>query len=297
MKKMIYPFDSTCHADFEKIYLYFVDESEKQNSGYVVVGGFYTTLKTLKSIYLGWTRIKSKFHLEPQDELKWNLPSKHPTRQKLDKMRRKTIEVNKEAINFIANNHDLTCLAVANFEKRNKFKIDWRKLLKKRPEPRDFYCESLRYSLQRLEDDVKTFNIRYIFVIVDTPSLGKENIKTKSIIVGTNAAYRCYSQFFYKGLDFTGNNPLKDVGFYNSLLVSNASFNDFLQIADFIVGCTASWIESVITGNKRNLVVPLMKSLKRRFRCKHGNPGMFGDGFVLWPKDPDLWSRLIHSLQ
>jgi len=118
-----------------------VDESEK--SDILVVAGVLAAWAAVPSIVRDWRTVKAGLGLPPEAEIKWNLPSGHPTRQALERGGRTTKDLCVKMTNFIAERDDLTCVAVVMLEQRN---ISWwKKFMWSKASVRDFYCQGLKY--------------------------------------------------------------------------------------------------------------------------------------------------------
>lgn len=285
----------------------FVDESEQGR--FLGVGGYFTQLGALLDLERGWRQMKARVGLGEDDEIKWTLPVDHPTRNKLTGLNRTTKELHEEAITYIAAN-DLTIVVVVMVEQRKK---PWYgALLRKRLTPRDFYCEGLRYVLQRMGEEAllnpqpSNGSKLPLLCVVDRPGLPKEPrgrvrsmLASTTIRLGEKAALDGYQVGFFQGPGEgparRGNVPLKNLDFHSGLLMSGGSHSDALQIADVIVGCATSWVADTDVGRASSWLVDCMKQIVPRFRG--GAINMFRDGFVIWPWENQLWGALQTSLR
>ena len=235
-----------------------VDESEQGQ--FLGIGGYIAELVKLSYIEQSWRRMKSNIGLDPDDEVKWNLPQNHPTRRKLEAMEKKTKQLNEMMIECIAQ-LDISICVVIMTEGRGFI----RQLLGKRS-VRDFYCEGLRYLLQRFAETLTESSLGDVFpflpsfCIVDRPE-GIKRLQApnwasslKCLKKGPKAPFELYRQAMREGPGEgpkrLGNHPLRDLGSHSGLLMSHASHNDLLQIADCIVGCVTSWVHD--TGKKQS---------------------------------------------
>jgi len=236
--------------------------------------------------------------LNPDDEVKWNLPTeKRKTLQNKDCPIQR---VHEKSIEIIAGMKDLLCVVTVMVEKRNKEL--WKQLWPK-TSIRDFYCEGLRYVIQRVAEHVEENNASSCVVVCDTPELGKKNYFFGAIKRGSKAVQKAYFDWYLKGVgEGPGRKyhqgPLSEIKFHPSILISDASFHDMLQIADMVVGLTTNWVFSIINNRKSDSeLIGLMQYLSKKFRMAHGSDGFWGDGLVLWPKNEDIWERLKKSLR
>ncbi len=279
----------------------FLDESEQGR--FLGIGGYMVKLAELGSIEQSWHQMKRNMGLEPDDEVKWNLPRNHPTRKKLESRGRKTKKLNENMIDCIAQ-LDISVCVVVMIEKRSS--SWWRTLIGRKPNIRDFYCEGLRYLLQRLGETLIESKIVSLpsFCIVDKPEgikQGQRPIPGKSLKwlqMGPKAPFELYRQVIRdgpgEGPKRLGNRPLRDLGCHSGLLVSHASHNDLLQIADCIVGCVTSWVRDIDKSEVNYWLIEQVKKLIPKFRG--GSKEMFGDGLILWPKEEELWAKLQQTL-
>jgi len=238
----------------------------------------------------------------PEDvEIKWSLSEKHPTRLLLDKLGKSTKDLAEASISFIQKREDITCLAAVMTECRSV--PIWRKVIWSGASVRDFYCEGLRYVLQRVAEEVELESISQTTIVLDTPSLGKAKFSRGTIERGTRGVFERYRDWYASGVGpgpsrAISQKPLQDLGFDPAVLVSAASYHDLLQVADVVVGCTTSWVKDIVRGARSSFATELTKQLSANFRNRYPSAGhFFGDGFVLWPMDLPLWTNLQHSLR
>ena len=289
-----FSFSGRCHMGSLSVW---VDESEK--NGILVVAGVLADWTAVPSIIRGWWKVKAAFGLPPKAEIKSTLPDGHPTREALKAAGIPIEELCVKATEFIAGQDDLSCIAVVMVEKRNvsSWKKNWPKA-----NVRDFYCEALKYIIQRAAEEVVEAKLQDCVVVCDTPELGKDKYQFRAIKRGKGAVEEAYQSWYWDGVS-TGpgmqyhQGPLADIGFHPSVLIGDATYHDMLQIADAVAGVTSKWVDAVHKRNKvRSWEVDRFKTLSIRFRKRHGDPGFFGGGFVLWPKDDELWALLQKSV-
>lgn len=274
-----------------------VDESEKGDI--LVVAGVLIAWAAVPSIVRNWRQVKAAFGLQPEAELKWNLPSGHPTRQALEQGGKTTKDLCVCGTHFVAGRQELTCIAVVMLEQRNIQK--WKRLWPK-ASIRDFYCEGLKYLLQRAAEEVIEASCQDCIVVCDTPELGTRSLASGSIRRGPGVVEKEYQKWYLQGVGVgpgkqRHQGPLADIGFHPSVLVGDATYHDMLQIADVVAGVTREWIDAVRADRANSWEVDLFKAVSVRFRSRHGNPDFFGDGFVLWPWQSKLWADLQQSVR
>lgn len=272
-----------------------VDESEKGD--FLAVGGVIVPWDGVPDIVNEWRNMKEDVGLDPDMEVKWNLPEDHPTRRKLELQGQPTRELKEKTIEFISSQKEITCVVAVMFEKRS---IPFWKRKWKSTSVRDFYCEGLRYVLQRVAEETVIHGAQSCVVVCDTPELGKKRFKNGSIRRGPKAVEEVYAEWYNKkGVDVgpSGqyhNGPLRSIRFHPSVLIGDASYHDMLQIADVVVGVTKDWIYTVRTGKNDSWVIEQIRKLKQGFR---GKPDFFGNGLILWPSENKLWQQLRESLK
>jgi hypothetical protein len=269
-----------------------VDESEKGDI--LVVTGVLADWAAVPGLVKGWRRVKAELGLRPEAEIKWNLPPRHPTRQGLERGGRKTADLCKKATEFIAGRDDLTCAAVVMLEQR--------KSRSEKASVRDFYCEGLKYLIQRAAEEVAEAGLTDCVVVCDTPGLGTKPFASGAMRRGRGAVEKTYRDWYHRGVgvgpgkkDHRG--PLADIRFHPSVLIGDATYHDMLQIADVVAGVTREWVDAVRTNHSSSWELDRFKAVSVRFRRRHGNPDFFGDGFILWPWQNQLWASLKRSVK
>ncbi len=278
-----------------------VDESEK--GSLLIVGGVLVEWDTVLGIIQRWREMKVRLGLDPDAEVKWNLPQGHPTRKKLEDQARTTRDLTERAIQTIVST-EMFCIVAVMSDLRQ---LDWWKKIWNRASVRDFYCEGLRYVLQRAAEEVVEGEATGCVVVCDTPGLGKDEFISGSIRRGPKAVEKAYAKWYTEGIGVGPggrhhHGALREIGFHPSILVSDATFHDMLQIADVVVGITRDWVASVQEGKSEAWLIKQMKALSRRFRSRHGlssygSPSFWGDGLILWPPQDPLRQHLQQSLR
>lgn len=285
------------------MYALFIDESEQGK--YLGVGGFYAPFSILPQLEASWLSLKTTFHLDCDDEIKWTLPEGHPSRKKLKQHGHETIELHQAAVDLIASNDNLTLVVCVMVEERGP---SWPIILGRRVTPKDFYCEALKYVLQRFQEEALVHKSNFAegglyIVVVDAPGLPKtkanlQTLKrlTKAIRPKRDAPLRLYRELLTEGAgdgpQRLGNCPLRALNFHSGLLFSHAIHHDLLQVSDVIIGCTTSWINDTARQTCSDWLTACVKQLSPRFR-----PPMFGNGLVIWPWQNILWQVLQASLR
>jgi hypothetical protein len=275
-----------------------VDESEK--GSLLAVGGVLVEWDAVLGIIQQWHQMKVELGLDPHAEVKWNLPQGHPTRKRLESQARTTRDLAEKAIQTIVST-EIYCIVAVMFDLRQ---LAWWKRIWSKASVRDFYCEGLRYVLQRAAEEVVERQASGCVVVCDTPGLGKDRFVSGSIRRGPKALEEAYAKWYVAGVEVGPgwrhhHGALKEIGFHPSALVSDATFHDMLQIADVVVGITRDWVVSVEERKSEAWLVEQMKALSQRFRSRHGYgvPPFWGDGLILWPHQDILYQHLQQSLK
>ena len=272
-----------------------VDESEKGWA--LAVGGVLVNWSEVPTIVDKWRKMKEGLGLQPDHEVKWSIGREHPARKALEASGYKTHKLCEEAVRLICS-LNLCCIVAIMVEQRN---MNWWKRVFGKASVRDFYCEGLKYVVQRAADEVAGAGAGGCAVICDTPGLGKKEFKFGSIRRASRAVELSYQEWHRTGVGSgpsrCSRGPLQGLGFHPSVLISDATYHDMLQLADVVVGLIAAWVDAVRKGEQKPLLIGLMKMLRGKLRAKDGLPEFWGDGFVVWPRDEELWNKLKNSLE
>lgn len=273
-----------------------IDESEKGRC--LAVGGILVDWDAVPVLVKGWRSMKTNLGLPEDTEIKWNLPSNHPTRVKLERLGHSTRTASEKAVQFLADSR-VSLIVVVMFDERQEW---WRHFFRSKASVRDFYCEGLKYVLQRHAEEAAEIGASNGVVICDTPELGNKTFQHGSIRRGRKAVEETYAEWYVRGVGVgpgkkQHSDPLKDAGFHPSILLADATHHDMLQMADIAVGATRAWVTGVADGRPDAWVTQQMKTLIPAFRAKHGKPAFWGDGLVLWPWQKQLWDTLKESLK
>jgi hypothetical protein len=253
------------------------------------------------SIVNGWRKVKAELGLPPEAEIKWNLPSGHPARRALEQGKRATKDLCVKATDFVAQRDDLSCIAVVMLEQRRDISF-WRKWRWSKASVRDFYCEGLKYLIQRAAEEVVEAKLQDCVIVCDTPELGTKPFALGAIRRGPGAVEEAYRDWYRHGVSVGPgrehhDGPLANIGFHPSVLIGDATYHDMLQIADVVAGVTREWVDAVRANRASSWEVDRFKAVSVRFRRRHGNPDFFGDGFALWPRQNELWTSLQRSVR
>jgi len=281
-------------------YSVWIDESEKGK--WLAVGGFWIPLEKQQDLITAWENMKKSFDLSKDAEIKWHFHERHPVRKELESKGKKTKHLLEKATKIVQDFEHITCVVcVIKDERKNPF---WKRKLNNLS-PRDFYCEAFKYVLQRVAEDAEYEKWGGLLIICDTPSTGgKKAISLGAIKRGHKAVFNAYRNYYKNGVGIGpskkfSDKALRDLNFQPSILISDATYHDLLQIADIIVGCTLAWVDCVEKGehSRKQWVIEQFKKISNKFRSKYGNPSFWGDGLIIWPWQHELWKDLQNSLK
>jgi hypothetical protein len=275
---------------------FWVDESEK--GSLLAVGGVLVEWDEVGKVVKGWRTMKVNLGLDQAAEVKWSLPSGHRTRKALELSNRSTRDLSAKAVDYLASSA-MSLVVVVMFEQRQ---TSWWKSIWAKASVRDFYCEGLRYALQRVAEEVVETGASGAIVVCDTPELGTKEFTSGSIRRGRKAVEKAFAEWYAAGVGVgpgkqQHSGPLKDAEFHPSILIGDATYHDMLQMADVVVGATRDWVASVNDGKPDPWLTQQVRTLSSKFRARHGQPSFWGDGLVLWPWQNKLWETLKRSLQ
>ena len=286
------------------MYGFWIDESIKEvahpsQKPIIAVGGYYMPIDVALFCISKWRELKQLFNIDEHSEVKWNIPEDHPTRQEISSKNINYWKFRHEALKLLDSWQFLTCVVSVLKDKRDRRLWHTREY---RASCFDFYTESLKYSLQRVAEDSYTNNWGHCIVACDRFNIGKRKYESGAIRKGPNIVQDYYHRLYRFG---TGGGPythdrnhiLKDLNFHPSIMMSDASHDELIQIADFIVGCTSDWIFDTLYGSQPPFSKECMKILSNRFRNTPQTPqGFFGDGLNIFPFEVIEWQQLRSSL-
>lgn len=246
--------------------------------------------------------MKVSLNLDPWAEVKWKLPKDHHTRRKLEDAGFTTRELSEKALETITKQPTITALVTIMIEsRREETKNMINRIFRISPSVRDFYCQALGYLLQRLAEEAEETHWAGCIVVCDNPSLGKKKFRMGTLWREPTAHYKKYKNCYESGPGVgPGRNfsekSLYALGFYPSLVVADATFDDMLQIADIIVSCTADWVSHIEKDQEDAWLQERFIQLAKILRNKHGSPEFWGDGLVLWPRN-ELWHKARRAVE
>lgn len=214
------------------------------------LGGYICRESSIPGIEERWANVKQVMGLSATDELKWNLPTDHPSRIALrgGKWDRQ-VERAPAMVNAIAD-MEVTVLC--------DVMVDTRKRVQRPPE--DFYRYALEWLLLKFANVLVENGARSgpHLVVADYPPSVQN---TQDVDLKDDPAYAwlprrdriafdVYTDAYTSGFSRypTPRPPcLRDLGLYPSLLTSHADVNPCLQIADVVVGATTQCVKENLT--------------------------------------------------
>ncbi len=277
------------------MYSIWIDESIREGK-FLTIGGFYCHDYAIPSLVYHWREFKNQCGFREDEELHYQeAPSDLKLRiaEELSNWRTLTavvatmLEMRSEAVRKHTRHESST-------HPRKKRKI-----------PVDFYCEGLRYILQRVAEESALEHWNLASIICDKPELGEEEYTDRTILLGRQAPFKKYRRWYSYGVG-RGPGPeypqrgLKDLNFQPSIFLSDPSYHDMLQIADCIVGITSKWMNVVVKGERMdpswNIV---LNNFIRLYRNRYGwGPfNCFQDGLIIHPYMKSLNEKIIESLE
>lgn len=216
-----------------------IDESEREPL--LALGGVIVEWSAVVGLVQQWRAMKVSVGLRPDSEVKWNLPRRHQVREDLARAGLLTRDLLAKAVQCLASlTLSMSFIVIAMFDKR---RMDWWKIIWPKASARDFYCEALKYTVQRAAEEVTETGASGCVVICDTPELGTREFAGGSIRRGRKAVEKEYAQWYEQGVGVGPGRQhhrgaLKSVGFHPSIFVADATYHDVLQIVDVAVGVT-----------------------------------------------------------
>lgn len=287
------------------MYGFWIDESLKEvtdpsQKPLIAVGGFYIPILESQYCISAWQALKRTFGIDEDSEIKWNLPKKHPTRIEIEQKQIDYWKFRKSALELLESWQFFFCVVSILKDKRDRCLWQWDRI---RPSCVDLYSECLKYSLQRVAEESCDSKWMYCLVISDRFSTGKGKIEIGAVRKGPNIIQEYYNRLYREGVgggpnSLYENHTLKNLNFYPSILMSDATYDDLIQIADFVVSCTADWVFDTLYNTKKTFSTECMKILAPRFRnVSQTTFGFFKDGFNPYPFDDEEILKLKLSLE
>lgn len=264
-------------------YELYIDESYDNAQRCMAVGGFWLPCEGVNDTMRRLEEVKDKFGLVVRDEIKWSLGQGHPTRKKLDCGKVDWKTVRERLFLAICRLEWLTFVVIIMRDVRNLDK--WKTSVWKKAGLEDFYCEAVRYFLQRAAEEAELSGWSRAMLICDQPNLGGQRFQHGSIYRGPQALFEAYKEWYERGVGMgpgrqRSSRPLKALRFDAAPYLSRAADHPLLQVADLVVGATLR-----LFLNERFARSSLVRyGLSLRLRRRYGHPGFWGDGLTVHPQ-------------
>lgn len=311
----------------------YLDESVhgSKDGDFLAVGGFYCSDGDLGRIESTWAEMKGDLGLDPSDPLKWS-----PQRSAQDRLKTMSGVDNarRKAANLIAG-LPIEIVAIVLQERRGTYVVlgteaddtiedsfvDWKNLFPQHEGVRHFYLRGVEFAVQRLADHVQgvpTSEREPSRLVLENlewasnPGKMTKKLKRKldkipetdSWVIrdwmerGARAVREAYARWYRSGFaePYKRFGSLEALGFESTFHECHDEWSDAMQIADFVVGCTGAFLRDVASG-KQGVARECVRAIRPRLRANGSiGCGMWGNGFVLWPPNRDLWNTAKGAL-
>jgi len=305
----------------------YLDESEQGD--FLAVGGFYCRLADVRAVEAAWAKAKGGLDLGPGEPLKW---SPQGTVQERLKGTLGVDEARRRAAAAIAD-FPIEIVAVVLQERRGSYYLlgqgsddtievaEWKDVHPQGGGVRHFYLRGVEFALQRFADHLQVVapvDREPCHVVLENlewaSNPGKMTKKltaqldkmpaTDSWVIrdwiekGAQALCEAYARWhrtgFTKPYERLGN--LEALGFESTFHECHDEWSDAMQVADFIAGCFGAFVSDLSPG-KQGVARDCARTLRPRIRASGSiGCGMWGNGFVLWPPNPQIWKKAKGAL-
>lgn len=308
----------------------YLDESE--HGDFLSVSGYYCSTGDVPRIEASWRRLKQELGLEPTTPLKWSPQGAvHDALAAgigVDGARRRAADVIRELpieiVAIVLQERRGTYLVLGMEQGGNEVTVDeatWREIHPEGGSVRHFYLRGVEFALQRFADHVGRIPSdsaepsRLVLDDLDwARNRGKKTEKLRAKLAqlpaadawvirdwierGLDAAHDAYARWYVSGFG----NPyerlgrLGELGFESSFYQCHDARSDAMQVADFAAGCAGAFMSELSRG-RVGTARDCLCAIKPRIRAT-GSIGweMWGNGFVLWPRNPGLWNKAKGAL-
>lgn len=307
----------------------YLDESEQGD--FLAVGGFYCHDRDVPPVESAWADMKVGMGLDPAQPMKWS-PQGIPQQQLkgtigIDEARRRAASV--------ITGLPLEIVVVVLQERRGSYVVlgpsstgvveadiaEWKEIYPQGGGVRHFYLRGVEFTLQRFADHLGLLAPESrgpSHLVLDdlqwASSPGKMTKKLKAqldsmpgtdswvirdwIETGLQALCAAYARWHRTGFaqPYARLGSLGALGCESSFHECHGDWSDAMQIADFVAGTTGAFVSEVARG-KLGIARDCVRALRSRFRATGTiGYGMWGNGFVLWPPNADLWNKAKGAL-
>jgi len=265
--------------------IYYLDESFTSDRA-TIVGGFYCQKDKIKTILNNFLDLKKKYGLVEEDVVKWHLDTE--TFEKLRKNGYSTDQLKMDVFRLIAG-ADIKLIVAKSWcgEKGNHIN-GWR--------------EALKWILQRcVYNAPKQCEYPRVQIVLDW--LPKADVQTRQERL--KAYFEVYSELFFHGDTDKHIDPLKEIDFFESMLVTSTHSSNMMQIADFVVGISAElfiWAFNDPKGKNttelQQRVSKYIKIIKSKYDMdKKNNKIIAGHGIIVGEKDKPKIENILDAIE
>jgi len=232
------------------------------------IGGYSIDFDKEKELEAEIISIKNKYNLNPRHPIKWNLKDEKIVNYYKDEEQiyhslfNNSDEIREELLDIFSK-YEIT-LFISGIVR-----------LKGTGKPRKSYQRCFTNLLQRIAMNVGiTDNCHCVFL-----DFFKED---------ATAMAECYSSGYHFGKDTEGNTyiagSLSEKDLSQSLYFGKTIYNQFLQLADLVTGCTQDFMEYCIKNKEFKRVMKFFPKIMDKFhKSPEGNP--FRKGIIISPDD------------
>jgi hypothetical protein len=305
----------------------YLDESD--HGEFLSVGGYYCWSRDVPRVELAWQQVKQRLNLDPAWPLKW---SPQGTVQQLLKEKTGVDEARRRAAAAIAG-LPIEVVAVVLQERRGTYLVlgpgvdadpevvAWKNVHPQGGGVRHFYLRGVEFALQRFAHYAKELpleNREPCHLVLEnlgwasnpgkmtkrlTAQLEKMP-ETDSWVIrawiekGAQALCEAYARWCRNGLakPYDSLGDLQALGFESTFHECHDEWSDAMQIADFVAGCFGAFVSDLSRG-KQGVAQDCARALQPRIRATGSiGFGIWGNGFVLWPPNQEIWAKAKGAL-
>ena len=308
----------------------YLDESEQGD--FLAVGGFYCRVGEVREVESAWAQAKADMGLEPTQAMKWSPRGVEQERLKatigVDEARR--------CVASVIAGLPLEIVGIVLQERRGSYAVlgrcsrgvievdiaEWKDIYPRGGGARHFYPRGVEFALQRFADHLRLLapeNREHSHLVLDdlqwasnpgrmTKKLTAQLEKmpeTDSWVIrdwiekGAQALREAYARWYRTGFakpyERLGN--LEALGLESTFHECHDRWSDAMQVADFIAGCFGAFVSDLARG-EQGVARDCVRALRPRIRATGSiGSGLWGNGFVLWPPNPEIWAKAKGALE
>lgn len=305
----------------------YLDESE--HGDFLSVGGYYCWTRDVPRIESAWRGAKQRLGLDPDSPLTWS--PQDQVQQALnpaggvEAARRVAAvvigDLPLEVVAIILQERRGEYYVVGTGPS-GAVGVDvatWKEIYPKGGGVRHFYLRGVEFATQRFADHVGAISREQAepsrLVLDDlgwARNPGKMIRRLRAELVrlpeteawvirdwmerGVEAAHDAYARWYRTGFTkpYKHLGSLAALGFESSFYQCHDMRSDAMQVADFVAGCLGAFVSDLSRG-KSGVAQNCVRALRNRIRAggsiSFRRWGMWGNGFVLWPRNQQLWNK------